>query len=340
MTSSAPAALRLSARAVSARAALRHLSAAKAAGGRLRNAGDMDALHDARVALRRLRSLLRAYSPYLKEAATRKVLRRLRALSRATTVARDAEVQLAWLAALKPASVPEQAAGAWLKARLRAQQDVACCAIRSEFQPELAALVRALRPMLTEAQRADRQGAAYGEATARLLIEHVNELKERLRIVGGAHDRRALHRARIAGKRLRSLLEPLAESEPAAAALLDEMKAFQDRLGGLVDTYVRTDQLALAAGEAAALWAPATIRSLATNGSDRVADPDVLVGLFALALKARREIETAYDAIRYRYLDSVSWLDPTEPLVSRLQNPHAPRPGRQLESRKRGAQTA
>lgn len=340
MTALAPAALRLSARAVSARIALRHLAAAKAASKRLRETDDAEALHDARVALRRLRSTLRAYAPYMKQAATGKIRRRLRALSRASTAARDAEVQLAWLGALKPGSAPEQAARAWLRDRLGARRDAAQRTIRSEFRPELAALEKALRPVLMEAQRTDRHGAAYGEATARLLLEHVNELKARLRAVRGAHDRRALHRARIAGKRLRYLLEPLAAIEPTVAALLGELKEFQDRLGALGDAYVRTDELALAAGEAAALWAPAAVQSLVASGSDQVADPDALVGLFALTLEARTEIESGYEAVRQHYLEPTSWLDAAKRLAPRLRSAHAWRRDHPLESAKRGARTA
>src|SRR3970040_32067 len=48
------------------RIALTHLDAARAAHERLKGASDTDALHDFRVALRRLRSVLRAYRPWLK----------------------------------------------------------------------------------------------------------------------------------------------------------------------------------------------------------------------------------------------------------------------------------
>lgn len=314
------------ARAVAARTALRHLLAAKAAGKRLKNGDDTEALHDARVALRRLRSVLRAYASCMEDAAPKRIRRRLRALGRATAAARDAEVQFAWVAGLERKTPPEQAACGWLQTRLGVRRDAAYRAMRSNFRSELAALEKDLRPRLAKAQRADRRGVAYGAATGRFLLAHVADLETRLRSIEGAGDRVGLHRARIAGKRLRYLLEPLAEFEPATAGPLAEMKRFQDCLGQLGDAHVRTGELERAAGDVALRWAPAAVRSLVTSGSDRQADPDVLVGLFALALRTRAEVEAGYRAFRERYLDSVTWLAPLGQLARRLQEaPAVPR---------------
>ena len=59
--------------------------------------GDDEALHDFRVSLRRLRSIIRAYRPFLKGSKPRKLRKRLGALASSTNVARDAEVQIVWL---------------------------------------------------------------------------------------------------------------------------------------------------------------------------------------------------------------------------------------------------
>jgi CHAD domain-containing protein len=316
MTALAPDCLQENVSAVATRIVVRYLAAAQAAGKRLRDGGDGETLHDVRVALRRLRSLLRAYSRYLGTAGLRKTRRRLRGLGRASAEARDAEVQLAWLAA-PGASPPEQAARVWLDGQLRARRDAAYRSVRSSFRSELAVIEKDLTRALAKARRSKKHGVSYGEATARLVVDHANELEKRLRAVHGAGDRVALHRARIAGKRLRYLIEPLAAFEPAAAEVLVEMKQLQDRVGDLGDAYVRTDELKRAAGELAAQWAPAVVQSLVTDGSDRVADPDALVGLFALALKAHTEIETGYAVLRERYLDA-RWLEAVRRLDRRL----------------------
>src|SRR3954466_166851 len=58
--------------------------------------GDEDGLHDLRVALRRLRSWLRAFRPEVSDTLRPKTRRRLASLAAATNGARDAEVGLAW----------------------------------------------------------------------------------------------------------------------------------------------------------------------------------------------------------------------------------------------------
>src|ERR1051325_8498431 len=73
------------------------LEGARAALGRLADPDDTEALHDFRVALRRLRSTLRGFRPELGDAVPKKLQRRLRDLARTTGAGRDAEVQLAWI---------------------------------------------------------------------------------------------------------------------------------------------------------------------------------------------------------------------------------------------------
>src|SRR5688572_3930088 len=77
--------------------ALEHLADAAAARERLENEKDDEALHDFRVALRRLRSWERAFRPYIRDDVPRKLRRRLRNLARDTGTSRDLEVHLAWL---------------------------------------------------------------------------------------------------------------------------------------------------------------------------------------------------------------------------------------------------
>lgn len=230
------------ARAVAARTALRHLLAAKAAGKRLKNGDDTEALHDARVALRRLRSVLRAYASCMEDAAPKRIRRRLRALGRATAAARDTEVQFAWVAGLERKTPPEQAACGWLQTRLGVRRDAAYRAMRSNFRSELAALEKDLRPRLAKAQRADRRGVAYGAATGRFLLAHVADLETRLRSIEGAGDRVGLHRARIAGKRLRYLLEPL-RGDRGVARVVARLRTLQDRLGEFHDAQLLRDRL-------------------------------------------------------------------------------------------------
>src|SRR4051794_1842066 len=59
---------------------------------------DPEALHDFRVALRRLRTHQKAYQDVLGRAATKKLRKRLKKIARATNASRDVEVGREWLA--------------------------------------------------------------------------------------------------------------------------------------------------------------------------------------------------------------------------------------------------
>ncbi|HEX6909734.1 MAG TPA: CHAD domain-containing protein, partial [Longimicrobium sp.] len=104
--------------------ALRFLDEAQAARVRLDHPRDAEALHDFRVAIRRLRSTVRAYAAHLEDGIGRKDRRRLRKLARATGGARDGEVMIAWMQARRDDLSDEQAPGLeWLLDRLRKRQD-------------------------------------------------------------------------------------------------------------------------------------------------------------------------------------------------------------------------
>src|SRR5262245_11504004 len=106
--------------------AMPFLDDASAAARLLESGRDSAALHDFRVALRRTRTLLRAYRDLLRDSVSKKLARALRDLARSTGSARDAEVQLEWLAAqrerLKPAA---RRACSWMEERLEERRQAA-----------------------------------------------------------------------------------------------------------------------------------------------------------------------------------------------------------------------
>lgn len=228
--------------------------AVDAAGALAGGADAGEALHDFRVAVRRLRSALRAYRPWLGEATRRPERRALKRLARATGAARDAEVQLGWLEARRgevwsPARRPgHEAAVAWFEARRRDAPDPARTARR--FRRLGRKLRRRLRGGRTR-RRADAE--PLGPALAGLVLAQVAELSGRLAAVRDAADVEGAHRARIAAKRLRYLLEPLRGSARAdASAVVGELKALQDVLGDLHDAHLLAAALGDALAEAAA----------------------------------------------------------------------------------------
>jgi len=268
------------------RLALAQLDAAIAASVRFTDRDDAEALHDFRVALRRLRSVLRAYAPWY-DPVPKNLHKRLRRLARATNAARDTEVQIEWLRRVQPRLKTGARSGlTWLIVRLAKRQRAADHAARKLAHKEFAALEPRLRAALhTRKQRRDAgAGVTFAHATDERLSVYCAELAAHLASIGSAADREKTHAARISGKRLRYLLEPLRGSVPGVAAQVRSMKSFQDRFGELNDRLVMTREIAQAVEIAAAQA------------------EQVLPGLLELAAWVERDAKRRYRDIRVRYL--------------------------------------
>ncbi len=250
--------------------ALRHLDEAETARRALAS-GDPEALHDFRVALRRLRTCLRAYPSLLIESIRPKDRRRLKALATTTGAARDLEVQLESLSGLTDLSETEEVAIGWLVRRLEARKQSADGDVRrtvdATFPAERARLERRLTryEMQLDPTHPDAAPVTFGAAAAGLLTVLGARLEARLAGVRDESDQHIAHDARIAGKRLRYALEPLRAEMPAATTLVTRLKSLQDVLGDMHDADVLHGEIAalLAAGPAAGDAPPeAGLRSL------------------------------------------------------------------------------
>src|SRR5262249_45452241 len=101
--------------------ALDYLDEAVEARGRLGQ--DPEALHDLRVALRRMRSTLRAYRQLLGRPLDERRRKQLRQIVDATSISRDAEVLDALVAEEAERLEPRERAGVeWLRQRLAARK--------------------------------------------------------------------------------------------------------------------------------------------------------------------------------------------------------------------------
>jgi CHAD domain-containing protein/CYTH domain-containing protein len=228
----------------SRRLALAHLQDAIIARGRVTGSPDADALHDYRVGVRRLRSCLRAYAKPLRSSLTGKTLRRLRRLAHGTNRSRDLDVHLAWLGEQgHKAGDAERLGVAWLLERLTADRDRAwedMLDLDETLFPRIhARLVRRLSRFRTtiDLDEGSRRRSTAA-VTARRVRAASSLLKERLREVQGYSSVDAIHRARIAAKHLRYLLEPFAPAVPEGQATVDRLKAFQDGFGDVHDAHV------------------------------------------------------------------------------------------------------
>jgi len=226
------------------------LAEAGEAAERLEAGADPEALHDLRVALRRLRTVLRAFRPWL-GGVRRRDARRVAKLARATGAARDAEVQLGWLAAQRERLSRGRLPGlAWMVARLEARRPAAGGGYGREIARERR-LARKLRRRLASRRTRRAGGETLGVALAAALRAERGALDERLGAIRGAADVEAVHQARIAAKRLRYLLEPLRGTPGLdATEAVDRLKRAQDLLGELHDAHVLGRELALALEDA------------------------------------------------------------------------------------------
>jgi len=287
------------------RLALSFLDQAAAAFPRLDEGADAEALHDFRVALRRLRSCLRAYREFLRGSVPRKLARRLRRLAAATGPGRDAEVQIDWLRARRPHLNPVHRAGlAWQLDRLTTRRTDAFAALRKEVQDAFPALEDDLRRHLsvysTEVHlEASGPPPTLGEVTAGILRRQRAELGKHLADIADAGDDKEAHRARISAKRLRYLLEPFDGELPGAAPLVKRLKGLQDLLGELHDAHVLARELEEAVETAAVERA----RRLIGLALAELPDPAMLravrrrphePGLLALARQNRERRDSLY----------------------------------------------
>jgi CHAD domain-containing protein/CYTH domain-containing protein len=259
---------------------------------RLKSNRDLDTLHDFRVALRRLRSWLGALRPTLRGSVPRGAARRLRRLAKASNAGRDAEVFLAWLKSVVP-GLPsrDQAAARWLIARFERQQREADASLAELLDRDFARARERLALRLEQYTvvahvHAGMQEPALAATLEGRLHDQGAALQERLGLIRSQDDERQVHRARIAGKRLRYLLEPVAAQVPGGDALVERLKVLQDALGDLHDAHLWLLMLREMAAEAAIEEGRRLARSL-TNGSRVVERGDRYPSLTGFALLGR-----------------------------------------------------
>lgn len=222
--------------------ALRHVEQANEACQRLRDPDDGEALHDLRVALRRLRSGVRAYDAILGESVGKKLMKRVVRLTSRTAPGRDAEVQLAWVHELSAELPPSHTPGvSWLARQLERQRDRAYARVREDLAARFEKLEGRLRERLSSYSRVARVGEVAAEprfasVSAEVIAAEAAVLDDALTSIEGEEDQDRLHRARIRGKRLRYLIEPWRrEGIEGAEEAVRRLKALQDLLGDLND---------------------------------------------------------------------------------------------------------
>ena len=223
-----------------------HLTAARSALSEWnRHTDSPQVLHAARVALRRLRSLLKSFRrPWLEDVAKRRSLDELGGIADATNPTRDADVHRAWLEA-------------WLKehpsapARVRSAMEALLAqmphADDRRDRPDITALSRSLRKIdrklrekLADPGVSSRE--PLGQALASALRSQAARLEHQSAQTGvKATAHAAAHEVRLTAKRLRYLLEPFERQAPTASRARVELVQLQDALGRWRDLEVLGD---------------------------------------------------------------------------------------------------
>lgn len=317
------------------RIALAHLDEAAAARVRLESGEDAEALHDLRVALRRLRSTIRTFRPELADSVRGRHRRRLRALARSTSGGRDAEVQLAWLRAQAPTlAIRHRAGAAWLRERIASSEAAHAAAVHEVLAADFAPLARTLRRRLgrwrvtvhlDEPVLPPTAAQVLGARLARLVRRFARLLDD----VRDATDRERSHVARIAAKRLRYALEPLAPTHHDARALVEHLKRLQDTLGELHDAHVLADVVADAletAARDAAQRLSQQVRRGAVPARRRSSGRDPRPGLLELARRLQSVAQARFDAVEadWRGAPLARFVDDARALAAALAHRRAP----------------
>ena len=191
---------------------------------------DEKAVHDFRVALRRTRTVLEMSRSIFGRFRSDEVRAALRDVQRATGALRDEEVLLELVDSLR---VSDPEVQTWLKrrrARERRLRRVLARAIEAGELERGCRLLDALLAFRVEPSR-DRRLTKFARravADARRRVERRRDAR--------LDDPRALHRLRIAYKRLRYVIETVAEALPAdVIAMAPPTARLQNRLGRIHD---------------------------------------------------------------------------------------------------------
>ena len=196
--------------------------------------GDVDGVHQARVASRRLREALPVLATGL-DVRVKPLKRRLRSLTRALGAVRELDVALGMIAEL-PSASPDDAAlhERWAR-HLRAQRQAPVQALRKSLSRRERRDLDGLLTGLVDA-RTHSDDAAWRTALARRIARRARDLADRIEGTGALYHPEALHEVRIAGKKLRYVLELAAETGLVRVTrALATLKTAQASLGHMHD---------------------------------------------------------------------------------------------------------
>ena len=205
------------------------LNDAKTQAERLSNDEDSEALHDFRVSVRRLRSFLKSFEGFIKNA--KKHRQRFSEVMTFTNAGRDNEVHIVWLKEYQTnANTLERDGIDYLLENLSSNDHIDLNEVKKQFMKATEKLED------TFAKTVKKIEESFATVTADVLETYGKDLQTLLSSIERPEDDTATHDARITGKKLRYTLELLESKE--AKTLVKRLKKFQDTAGDLHDLQV------------------------------------------------------------------------------------------------------
>ncbi len=229
---------------------------------RLGKDDDADALHDFRVSVRRLRTYLEAYDGYAPKGLGKKTRKRLGEITSATNKGRDDEVHSQWLSRqLEKHNLPKLTrqgysmaldelnhAGAQSSAERLSGIARDFASLESKLSERLA------NPPLSIRLNQAGESVNYGAATGSIVRELTEVLRNSLEAIESLDQKKRIHRARLAAKRLRYILEPVKGIVTGGRPVIRQLKEAQDRLGDLRDLQILESRISSKLQREAERW--------------------------------------------------------------------------------------
>lgn len=310
---------------------------------RLVNADDTEALHDFRVAVRQLRTLVRTFDPYLTIGKKRR--QALRRLAKKTSSARDLEVTLDWLSAQRGTlNAGERVGVDQLMARLTQRCEHAYGLIRKRVPSEWNGLEAGLVKRLSHGLSERPESETFAQVSGTVADKYRDELESALRTLNGTMSDELAHQARICGKRLRYVLEPFRKTINGAQEATAALKRLQDDFGALCDSRVATEELmssaaAMVGERARRLVALELANERDTTRLESEKRRDVMPGLLALAHLAKVRHATLSAKVKQRHLTSKTPISSTRKVIKHLRGVAAPKTPSRIKPQVRRGKT-
>lgn len=303
--------------------ALDLLASAAKARERLDDASDPKALHDFRVGVRRLRNWLRALRPWLSDSTSKRARRGLKKAARLSGDSRDAEVHREWIVAQRGAlSVRQRRGLAWLLEKVENEKResdhlVATKGIRA-FDRAHSTLARKLKTYRMKIDgHADELPRPFASVMAELVRAQAEKLSRRLTSIESYEDARRVHKARLAGKRLRYLLEPISSTVESADRLVGELADLQDVLGSWHDVHLFSEAIGKAS-DTVAEESTGEAPDIAGTPGTEVRSRDIGLGLLALTGRLQERGRQAFGQVRERWSDADRFIEEAEAIAETL----------------------